>query len=71
MSKKALLAGSSPNVRGVKQITALIAAARVGAVDVVELFVENDAIPDSVEDEGNTALIHSALNNFEEVVKFF
>jgi len=58
-------------VRGVKQITALIAAARVGAVDVVELFVENDAIPDSVEDEGNTALIHSALNNFEEVVKFF
>ncbi len=69
--QKALLTGSSPNVRGGKQITALIAAARVGAVDVVELLVEHDAIPDLVEDEGNTALIHAALNNFEEVVKFF
>ena len=67
--KKALLTGSSPNVRGGKQITALIAAARAGAVDVVELLLEHDAIPDLVEDEGNTALIHAALNNFEEVVK--
>ena len=31
--------------------------------------MEHNAILDLVEDEGNTALIHAALNNFEEVVK--
>ena len=31
--------------------------------------MEHEAIPDLVEDQGNTAWIHAALNNFEEVMK--
>jgi len=67
-AQKALLAGTSPNVRGKNQNTALIAAARVGSVDIIELLLDYKAIPNLADGEGNTALIHAALNDFEEIV---
>lgn len=67
-AQKALLADSSPNVRGEKRVTALMAAARAGAVDLVELLLDYKAIPDLADSEGNTALMYAALNDFDEIV---
>ena len=67
-AQKALMAGSSPNVEGAKQVTALMAAARAGALDIVELLLDFKAIPDLADSEGNTALIYAALNDFDETV---
>lgn len=67
-TQKALLAGASPNVRGKNNSTALIAAARAGSIDVVELLLNYKAIPNLVDGGGNTALAHAALNDFEEIV---
>jgi len=67
-AQKALLAGSSPNVQGAKQVTALMAAARAGAVDLVALLLEFKAIPDLADSEGNTALMYAALNDFDEII---
>jgi uncharacterized protein len=67
-AQKAILAGSSANIRGGDRLTALIVAARIGAVDVVQLLLAHGAIADLVEDEGNTALIHAALKDHDEVI---
>ena len=45
-AQKALLAGASPNVRGGNEATALIAATKSGAIDLVELLLDHKAIPD-------------------------
>ena len=68
-AQKAILAGSSPNVRGTKRVTALMSAARAGSVEVVTLLLEHNTILNLTDSEGNTALIHAALNDFEDVVK--
>ena len=62
-AQKALLAGSSPNVQGKKKVTALMAAARAGAVELVKLLLEFKAIPDLADSEGNTALMYSEVGN--------
>ena len=67
-AQKALLAGASPNVRGGNNATALMAAARAGAVDLVELLLEYIAIPGLVDSGCNTALVYAALGDFEEIV---
>ncbi len=68
-AQKAILAGSSANVRGGDRLTALIVAARIGAIDVVELLLSHGAHTDLVEDEGNTALIHAAINDHDEIIE--
>lgn len=68
-AQKAILAGSSPNVRGRKRVTALMSAARAGSVEIVTLLLDHNAILNLTDSEGNTALIHAALNDFENVVE--
>jgi ankyrin repeat protein len=66
--QKALMAGSSANVRGGGS-TALIVSARIGAGDVVELLLAHGAIVDLVDDEGNSALIHGAVNDHDDIIR--
>ena len=66
--QKALLEGSSANVRGEQSRSALMLAANLGAVDIVELLLSHGAIVDLAEAEGNTALIYAAVNNFDDVI---
>lgn len=67
-AQKALLAGSSANVRGEQSRPALMVAANAGAADIVELLLSHGAIVDLAGAEGNTALIYAALNNFDDVI---
>ena len=67
-AQKAILAGSSVNVRGGQRLTALIVSSRTGAADIVELLLAHGAIVDLVDDEGNTALINAALNDHEDAI---
>lgn len=66
--QKALLEGSSANVRGEQSLSALMLASNFGAVDIVELLLSHGAIVDLAEAEGNTALIYAAVNNFDDVI---
>ena len=68
-AQKALMAGSSANIRGGGGSTALIVSARIGAGDVVELLLAHGAIVDLVDDEDNSALIHGAVNDHDDIFR--
>jgi hypothetical protein len=61
--------GVSPNARGIKQRTALMAAVAFEKTELVKLLLENGADINASDDEGISAITVAEDNGPEEILK--